>query len=159
MSWREYFRRLTDAFGKRYVAAVLLTYGVNQGLGEALLEAATNNFLLDVLHFDVATTEQVTGFARIPWQLKSLFGLLSDLLPIEGYHRAPYMLIAGCLGVFGNLVLTVLPMATPPWGAGLLLMLTNVNFAMVRTQDSNPRPLPRTPLALPLKGVRHLLCL
>ena len=30
---RAYLKRLSDAFGWRYVAAVVLTYGVNQGVG------------------------------------------------------------------------------------------------------------------------------
>jgi hypothetical protein len=42
-----FFERLTAAFGWRYVTAVLLTYGVNQGAGEALLEAVTDYYLID----------------------------------------------------------------------------------------------------------------
>ena len=35
-----FFPRLTAAFGWRYVAAVLLTYGANQGVGEIFVDTA-----------------------------------------------------------------------------------------------------------------------
>ena len=46
--WRQiwgYYGRLCGAFGWRYVAIVSLTYGVNQGVGEAMLQVlASCNF-------------------------------------------------------------------------------------------------------------------
>ena len=125
-----FFRRLTAAFGWRYVAAVVLTYGVNQGMGEALLFSAVDYFLIDVLKYDAARAEIVQGFARIPWQSKALFGLASDLFPIHGYHRAPYMMLASCLGALGNLCLCLLTAGAPLYITAMLLLLGNLNFAL-----------------------------
>ena len=47
--FKDYLGRLTDAFGMRYVAAVVLTYGCNQGMGERFLFSAQNFYLLDTL--------------------------------------------------------------------------------------------------------------
>jgi Na+/melibiose symporter-like transporter len=34
------------------------------------------------------------GFIAIPWSLKPLFGLLSDLIPVRGFRRLPYLVIS-----------------------------------------------------------------
>mgnify|MGYP002049717949 CR=1 FL=1 len=47
------------------------------------------------MELNAAAAGQMIGFSRIPWQLKSCFGLLSDALPICGYRRGPYMMSAG----------------------------------------------------------------
>src|SRR6056297_546896 len=94
-----YFSRLAGAFGWRYVAAVCLQYGGNQGIGNRLNGSARSYYLLDSIGLNSAQMGHLSGFAGIPWQLKSLFGLLSDTLPINGYHRSPYMMIGGTIGM------------------------------------------------------------
>lgn len=39
------------------------------------------------------------GVTMVPWAAKPVFGLLSDLLPICGYTKAPYMLLSTVLAV------------------------------------------------------------
>ena len=126
-----YMDRLTEAFRAKYVAAVVLTYGVNQGMGERFLFSAQNFYVLDSLGLMRRYAGIIDGFANVPWQLKSLFGLLSDTVPINGLHRSPYMFLAGILGVAANLLLTMLnPDAVGYAFAALLLLLANVNFAV-----------------------------
>jgi hypothetical protein len=38
--------------------------------------------------------QSLRAVAYAPWAFKPLLGLVSDLLPIAGYHKAPYMLAA-----------------------------------------------------------------
>lgn len=45
-----YLSSLSAAFGWRYVAAVFLIYGINQGVGEPLIFTAQSYYLLDSLH-------------------------------------------------------------------------------------------------------------
>ena len=126
-----YMVRLCDAFGWRYVVSCVLAYGINQGVGEKFVFGARSYFMLDEIGMDSAAYGRIAGFSHIPWQLKSLFGLLSDTVPIHGRHRSPYMLIAGALGCMALSALALLP--TPllsPMSIGLLLLLVNVNFAM-----------------------------
>eukprot|EP00966_Prymnesium_polylepis_P199837 4631272-Prymnesium_polylepis.1 len=134
---KAYFGRLTAAFGWRYVAAVMMVYGGNQGMGEAFVGISVNSgargyFLQDVMGLSSARRGQLEGFAHIPWQLKSLFGLLSDTLPINGLHRSPYMILAGVLGVgamafvtlFDGTVASNYPLACA------VFLCSNLNFAM-----------------------------
>ena len=128
---RAYLARLVDAFGFKYVAAVILTYGANQGIGGRFLFSAQEFFVLDSLGLDSATYGQLYSFANIPWQLKSLFGLLSDTVPVNGRHRSPYMLLAGCLGVIASTLLTFVPSEAMGYSfLALLLLMANVNFAL-----------------------------
>ena len=44
-------------------------------MGERFVDSAARFYLLDSLGLDATRTGLVNGFANIPWQLKSLFGL------------------------------------------------------------------------------------
>ncbi len=131
LSTKPFLERLSEAFGARYVASCILAYGVNQGMGEKLVYGGKQYYMLDSLGLSSAQYGRVDGFAHIPWELKSLFGLLSDCVPIAGYHRSPYMLIAGALGTFALSLLAFLPAAGVGTGAAsVLFLLVNMNFAL-----------------------------
>jgi len=128
---RAYFARLVDAYGWRYVVAVCLQYGGNQGIGNRLGSTARGYYLLDTIGLNSAQMGHLAGFAGIPWQLKSLFGLLSDTLPINGYHRSPYMMLAGCIGMVANAVLAFAPASLIGYNSAACLFLAcNLNVAL-----------------------------
>ena len=79
-----------------------------------------------------ASRGQLEGFAHIPWQLKSLFGLASDTLPFNGLHRAPYMILAGCLGMLAMLIITLFRQVVinSYTLAAFVFLCANLNFAM-----------------------------
>jgi len=124
-----YYGRLFNAFGWRYVALVSLTYGINQGVGEALLFTAQKYYFLDDLKLTPARASQLDGFANIPWQIKAVYGMLSDAAPLwGGLHKAPYMIVAGATGVAAAAALWLMPIAS--WRpAALLLVLANWSIA------------------------------
>lgn len=128
---RPFLSRLSAAFGWQYVSSCILVYGVNQGLGEKFVFGARSYFMLDEVGMTSAEYGRVAGFSHIPWQLKSLFGLLSDVVPLAGRHRGPYMLIAGVSGVIALCLLTALPKdLLTRVIVGCLFLLVNINFAM-----------------------------
>ena len=144
---RSFLRRLCAAFGWKYVAILASEYGVNQGTGLRLAGAARSYYLLDSVGMSSADYGHLSGFSHIPWQLKSLFGLLSDTVPLGGLHRAPYMLIAGVLGLFALGMLTALPAAT-----GILEIL----LALFATSATAGLPLPDAYMAPPPCRSRRL---
>lgn len=128
---RTFAGRLSEAFGWRYVASVVVLYGINQGIGESLVYFVRQYYILDTLGLSATRMGQVLGFAGIPWQLKSLFGVLSDTVPINGRHRSPYIVLAGVLGTIATLVLAVLPAEVMSFElVAIILLLMNVNFSM-----------------------------
>jgi folate/biopterin transporter len=106
--------------------AILTVYFVQGILGLARL--AVSFFLKDDLHLSPAEVAAMTGIASIPWTIKPIFGFLSDGLPMFGYRRRPYLIIAGILGM-----LSWLGMATivdSAWKATIAIFLTSLSVAM-----------------------------
>lgn len=64
--------------------------------------------------------QSVSAFANIPWQVKSIYGILSDTFPINGYHRTPYIVIAGVFGLFSWTLLWLNPTSSVAIAAILL---------------------------------------
>ncbi|HEY9909455.1 MAG TPA: MFS transporter, partial [Thermosynechococcaceae cyanobacterium] len=76
--------------------AILMVYLVQGIVGLARL--AISFFLKDELGLSPAEVSALVGVAMLPWMVKPLFGFISDGLPIAGYRRRPYLILAGLLG-------------------------------------------------------------
>jgi hypothetical protein len=55
---------------------------------------------------------QALAFVAIPWLVKPLYGLISDSIPLLGYRRKSYLVLATSLSTFGYLVVSQL---AAPW--------------------------------------------
>jgi len=51
------------------------------------------------------------GVTSLPWAMKPVIGLISDALPIQGYRKAPYMVITAVVGVAACSILGLVPQA------------------------------------------------
>ena len=123
--------RLQEAFGLRYLCMLVAQYGFNQGIGNKLVDMAQKYYLLEGLGLSSSQAGLIQAAAVIPWQLKSLFGLISDAFPIGGFRRAPYVTIAGVAGVASALLLAALPVdSVTTQLAAVLLIVYNLNVAM-----------------------------
>jgi folate/biopterin transporter len=113
-----FYARLAEAFGWRFVALVSIVYGINQGVGEEWFGTATTYYFSDQppkgLGLQPDRMASIEGFANVPWQIKAIYGMVSDSVPVGGLHREPYILMAGMLGVFSWSALSLLP-----WSASL----------------------------------------
>lgn len=76
--------------------AIVTIYFVEGALGLALL--ARTYLLKDELHLGPAELSALTGLFSIPWTIKPLYGFLSDGLPLFGYRRRSYLVLAGLIG-------------------------------------------------------------
>lgn len=78
-----------------FVFGVIIVYGMSQGLGGALARVGTEYYMKDVQKVQPSEAQVYTGITSIPWIVKPLWGLLTDVVPISGYHRRPYFVFAG----------------------------------------------------------------
>lgn len=62
-----------------------------------------------------------------PWNLKPIYGMLSDSIPIFGYHRIPYIIIAGLIGCVCFSLLSAISFS--PMMAVILLFGVNLSVA------------------------------
>lgn len=66
---------------------------------------AYGKWLFDVVHMPPAMTAVYYSVTFFPWNLKPLYGLISDNLPLCGYRRKPYIVLCE-LGTALSLVIT-----------------------------------------------------
>jgi folate/biopterin transporter len=85
------------------VIAIATIYFVEGALGLARL--AQTYLLKDELHLGPAELSALTGFFVLPWSIKPVYGFLSDGLPLFGYRRRSYLILAGGLGFFSYFAL------------------------------------------------------
>ncbi len=105
--------------------AILMVYGVQGVLGLAKL--AVSFFLKDQLALSPAQVAALMGVAALPWVIKPLFGFISDGLPVFGYRRRPYLVLAGLLGAGAWLSLATL--VHTPVMATLAIAMTSLSVA------------------------------
>lgn len=78
-----------------FVLGIVIVYGISQGLGGALNRVATEYYMKDVQKVQPSEAQVYSGITSIPWMVKPIWGLLTDLVPILGYQRRPYFVLAG----------------------------------------------------------------
>ncbi len=106
--------------------AILLVYFVQGVLGLARL--AVSFFLKDELGLSPAEVSALLGIVALPWMIKPLFGFVSDGLPIFGYRRRPYLVLAGFLGALSWVALATI--VHSPWAATLAILLGSLSIAV-----------------------------
>jgi predicted MFS family arabinose efflux permease len=116
---------------KRLLLFFALVYVV-EGLGQivGLISQPLNYYLKEVHGFSPL---QVTAFLTIfnlPWIIKPVYGLVSDFVPLFGYRRKSYLIIANIAAIAGYLWVTQL---NAPGDLVFALMLTAYAMAISST--------------------------
>ncbi|KAK3128577.1 hypothetical protein QOZ80_6BG0463640 [Eleusine coracana subsp. coracana] len=104
MAW---FRMLAKELHWSFVFGVVATYGISQGLGGGITRVASDYYWKDVQQVQPSVAQVYQGITSIPWMIKPLWGLLTDVLPVAGYRRRPYFILAGFIGVIAMLTISL----------------------------------------------------
>ena len=78
------------------IIAIATIYFVEGALG--LSRLAQTFYFKDQLHLGPAELSALSGLLVLPWTIKPLYGFLSDGVPLFGYRRRSYLIVAGLLG-------------------------------------------------------------
>jgi predicted MFS family arabinose efflux permease len=115
---------------RRLLVFFATVYAV-QGVAEPKAGLATQPifFLLkDEMRLSAAETATFLALVGLAWNVKPLYGLVSDLVPLLGYRRRSYLFVTTALAALGWLVLGLLP--GYPWGLTLAILgLTGLGLA------------------------------
>jgi MFS family permease len=106
-----------------FFALVYVVEGMGQIVG--LISQPLNYYLKEALGW---TPVQVTAFITVfnlPWVIKPLYGLISDFVPLFGYRRKSYLIVANILAIGGYFWITRLTAASD-----LLIALLLTAYAM-----------------------------
>jgi MFS family permease len=111
-----------------FFALVYLTEGIGQSDG--LIAQPLNYYLKQVYQW---TPVQITAFLTIlnlPWFLKPLYGMASDFVPLFGYRRKSYLLLANAMAAGAYFMIAG---AATPGVLVTLLLLTAYGMAIAST--------------------------
>jgi MFS family permease len=111
-----------------FFALVYVVEGLGQVVG--LISQPLNYYLKEIYGW---TPLQVTAFVtvfNIPWIIKPVYGLVSDFLPLFGYRRKSYLIIANAAAIAGYFWVTRL---YTPGDLAIALMITAYAMAISST--------------------------
>jgi MFS family permease len=111
-----------------FFALVYVVEGLGQIVG--LISQPLNYYLKEVHGW---TPVQVTAFVTVfnlPWIIKPLYGLVSDFVPLFGYRRKSYLIIANIVAIVGYVWVTQI---NAPGDLVVALMLTAYAMAISST--------------------------
>ncbi|GMF21254.1 unnamed protein product [Phytophthora lilii] len=122
-------QHLRETFGTSFLVLAIVVYTV-QGF-DSFSALAVNYFFKDNLQLQPADAQLLLMLMKAPWRIKPLYGILSDSLPLFGYHRKSYMMLCSALGAAATLTLAVPDLVTTPVVAVLVLMLQSLSVAVI----------------------------
>src|ERR1700733_11242213 len=117
----------TDPAINRTMWFFAIVYSV-EGIGQArsgIMWQPLSHWLKESLHWDPVTISASLAILDLPWVIKPLWGAISDFVPVFGYRRRPYLIlanIAACLAFAW--------VATTDTSAAMIPALTVTAFAM-----------------------------
>jgi len=130
-----FFRVLCDAFGWRLLLMLTLTEaglkGFAAGGGNGGLIGLPIEYLLKEFHVSAGNIQIYRSAVSVPWSIKPLLGLISDAIPIFGYHRVPYFFFVATAGTISCLMIALYSDLT----LTMLLILLFFVFLMVAWSD------------------------
>ncbi|KAJ0965806.1 hypothetical protein J5N97_026944 [Dioscorea zingiberensis] len=91
---------LADEMHWSFVFGVVTVYGISQGLGGAIWRVASDYYWKDVQMVQPSEAQVYQGITSLPWIVKPLWGLLTDVLP-DGWLHVFFALLALTVGSAG----------------------------------------------------------
>jgi len=96
---------------------------------KVLVGLASQTLFKDYYKLEPGHVQMLTSFVSLPWDIKIVYGLVSDNVPIFGSKRRSYLIIGGLLQMVTMLVLASDTIESVNM-ATLMMMLTSMSVAM-----------------------------
>lgn len=113
---REQVEKLREAFGDRFLAFMGVSYFGLKGVVLTLVQTAQLP-LFKAFGVSADLYQLASMVTMTPWAMKGWIGVLSDCVPLAGYHKRGYLVASSVLGMIGgSLLLSMLLYGT---GKGL----------------------------------------
>ncbi|KAK8513518.1 hypothetical protein V6N13_002256 [Hibiscus sabdariffa] len=104
----QWIQMLSSQLNPSFIIGIVLVYGLNLGFSGSFFKVVTDYYWKDVQKVQPSVVQLYIGLYYIPWIMKPIWGLLTDVFPIRGYRRRPYFVVAGILGGTSALMVAVI---------------------------------------------------
>lgn len=91
----EWIRMLCRELNGSFVFGVVVVYGLSQGFAGSFFRVVSDYYWKDVQRVQPSAVQFFIGFYYLPWIMKPIWGLLTDVVSVRGYRRRPYFVAAG----------------------------------------------------------------
>jgi len=88
---------LADKFGYKLLVMLFASQHLMKGFAAAIM-GPCSSYLYKAYNVSGPQMQIYGGVTQLPWAMKPIIGLLSDALPIRGFHKSPYILGASAVG-------------------------------------------------------------
>lgn len=97
-----WLKGLVDTFGLHFVLFLVAIQHITKGLlfggGHSGWIGVPIYYLFRELRLTPTRMQQLRAVAMTPWSIKPLIGMFSDLFPVFGYYKGPYMVLVTIIG-------------------------------------------------------------
>mmetsp|Transcript_18629 Transcript_18629/g.44095 ORF Transcript_18629/g.44095 Transcript_18629/m.44095 type:complete len:545 (-) Transcript_18629:22-1656(-) len=109
----EFLDDLAGAIGYKLLFLLFVVEHVNRGF-VADFSGQAESYVYKTYAVPAPRVQIYSGISKLPWALKPVVGLVSDVMPIGGYHKAPYMIGAVFVGSAAFLAVGAVPHSMLP---------------------------------------------
>ncbi|KAK3211124.1 hypothetical protein Dsin_015830 [Dipteronia sinensis] len=104
----QWLQMMSSQLNPSFIFGIVLVYGLSQGFSGSFFRVVTDYYWKDVQKVQPSMVQIYIGLYYIPWVMKPIWGLFTDVFPIKGYHRRPYFVVAGVMGCVSALLVALL---------------------------------------------------
>lgn len=109
----EFLDDVAGAIGYKLLFLLFVVEHVNRGF-VADFSGQAESYVYKTYAVPAPRVQIYSGISNLPWALKPVVGLVSDVMPIGGYHKAPYMIGAVFVGSAAFLAVGAVPHSVLP---------------------------------------------
>ncbi|KAL0407864.1 UNVERIFIED_CONTAM: putative folate-biopterin transporter 6 [Sesamum radiatum] len=80
----QWLQMLSSRLNPTFVLGVVLVYGLNQGFSWSFFKVVSDYYWKDVQKLQPSAVQLFIGLYYIPWVMKPIWGLLTDVFPVKG---------------------------------------------------------------------------
>ncbi|CEM22134.1 unnamed protein product [Vitrella brassicaformis CCMP3155] len=129
---RSFYQKLEDQYGRDFLRILASIHFGVKGVMYHYLKTVQLPYFRE-LKLDGVQYQTNMTISWTPWAMKGLFGALTDILPIGGYHGKWYMFISNIFGVIGLLGLATMSHDSAKrhvWAVGAFFFFSQIQCAL-----------------------------
>ncbi|KAH9622131.1 hypothetical protein KSS87_001623 [Heliosperma pusillum] len=101
----QWLSTLSTTLTPSFIFGVVLVYFLDHGFSGSYFRVVSDFYWKDVQKINPSHAQFFVGLYYIPWIMRPIWGLLTDVFPIMGYRRKPYFILSGIIGILSTTVL------------------------------------------------------